>query len=526
MKGALALVCLLWGMTVAVPIKATETGDTTSTDISETGTKSTVNLTIPDSLNGHTFVAYQIFKGDVSGKILSNAEWGEGVKTETLIGYLVNKKLLNSGDTSAKAAAEAIATYTEGGTNGEKSREVALWVNESKSSGNGIELQAGSNELVPGYYLIVDTTQAPGEGINDFVWNESLLQLTENMTIQKKTETASVEKKVLDSESNHYQDVADHSIGEDVQFQLTSKVPDTTHYSNYTYVFHDTLSNGLTLKENSISVKVGDSTLNSSDFTVTQSTGDECTFHITVPNLKGKDGNDVQINYSATLNNKAYVGIAGSGETPNTNSVYLGYSNHPYDENSFATTPEDKVLVLTYKLVGAKKDTATNEPLENAEFYLLNSNNESGEVYAKTDAGGKLISWTTKKEATVFKSTGKNGEFEIQGLDAGTYYLKEIKAPVGYNIMDNLQPVVVEANKVSEYDFIGSPIQNDQSTNDESSNESVNDAGVKNVTVYNGKGFTMPSTGAFGQTLIYGVGGLLALGGLGIRMARRRHEQD
>nr|WP_305150997.1 prealbumin-like fold domain-containing protein [uncultured Dubosiella sp.] len=164
--------------------------------------------------------------------------------------------------------------------------------------------------------------------------------------------------------------------------------------------------------------------------------------------------------------------------------------------------------------------------MENAEFYLLNSNNESGEVYAKTDAGGKLISWTTKKEATVFKSTGKNGEFEIQGLDAGTYYLKEIKAPVGYNIMDNLQPVVVEANKVSEYDFIGSPIQNDQSTNDESSNESVNDAGVKNVTVYNGKGFTMPSTGAFGQTLIYGVGGLLALGGLGIRMARRRHEQD
>nr|WP_305154711.1 prealbumin-like fold domain-containing protein [uncultured Dubosiella sp.] len=164
--------------------------------------------------------------------------------------------------------------------------------------------------------------------------------------------------------------------------------------------------------------------------------------------------------------------------------------------------------------------------MENAEFYLLNSNNESGEVYAKTDAGGKLISWTTKKEATVFKSTGKNGEFEIQGLDAGTYYLKEIKAPVGYNIMDNLQPVVVEANKVSEYDFIGSPIQNDQSTNDESSNDSVNDAGVKNVTVYNGKGFTMPSTGAFGQTLIYGVGGLLALGGLGIRMARRRHEQD
>lgn len=346
MKGALALVCLLWGMTVAVPIKATETGDATSTDTSETGTNPTVNLTIPDSLKGHTFVAYQIFKGDVSNGVLSNAEWGEGVEKETLIGYLVDNALLNSGDTSAKAAAEAIATYTytENGIDAEKSREVALWVNKSKSE-SGIELQAGSNELVPGYYLIVDTTQAPGEGINDFVWNESLLQLTENMTIQKKTETASVEKKVLDSESKKYQDVADHSIGEDVQFQLTSTVPDTTHYSKYTYVFHDTLSNGLTLKENSISVKVEDSTLSSSDFTVTKSTGDECTFHITVPNLKGKDGKTVQINYSATLNNNAYVGIAGSGETPNTNSVYLGYSNHPYDESLFATTPEDNAHV-------------------------------------------------------------------------------------------------------------------------------------------------------------------------------------
>ncbi|WP_289182750.1 prealbumin-like fold domain-containing protein, partial [uncultured Dubosiella sp.] len=128
---------------------------------------------------------------------------------------------------------------------------------------------------------------------------------------------------------------------------------------------------------------------------------------------------------------------------------------------------------------------------------------------------------------------GENGGFEIQGLDAGTYYLKEIKAPVGYNIMEGLQPVEVIANKSEVYDFASStsPIISDSDTTTDSSNSptskiSVDSEGKVEVTVFNGKGFTMPSTGAFGQTLIYGVGGLLALGGLGIRMARRRHEQD
>uniref|UniRef100_UPI00259B5C7B prealbumin-like fold domain-containing protein n=1 Tax=uncultured Dubosiella sp. TaxID=1937011 RepID=UPI00259B5C7B len=211
------------------------------------------------------------------------------------------------------------------------------------------------------------------------------------------------------------------------------------------------------------------------------------------------------------------------------------YSNHPYDENSFATTPEDKVLVLTYKLVGSKRDAkeenGEHKALEGAQFYLLNTKqeNEANPIYAKVE-NGKFAGWTTKSNATILESKGENGGFEIQGLDAGTYYLKEIKAPVGYNIMEGLQSVEVIANKSRVYDFgeATSPVDFNTNSNDANGvkKTSIDQSGTMSVVVENGKGFTMPSTGAFGQTLIYGVGGLLALGGLGIRMARRRHEQD
>jgi len=541
MKQALALVCLVWGMTLNVPVRAEET---TPADTTQTETAPEYTVTIGDGLDGHTFAAYQIFKGDVADvdgkKVLSNVEWGDGVNSGQLIPVLQSVLVTVAsleGKTNAKDYAEAIANYStkEGGTvNDQHAREIALLISQNlQGSGTAINTtQTPASVTLPaGYYLIVDTTE--GNNANDFVWNESLLQLTGNMTINKKTDTPTVEKKVRENydDAKQYQDVADYSIGDTIPFQITSTVPDTTHYKNYTYVFHDKLSPGLSLNEDTITVTIGGSrqTLGR-DYTVeTENLEDGCSFHVTVSNLKGKDDQEVNVAYTATLNNEALVGLASGENVPNTNTVKLAYSNHPNQEESFANTPEDKVLVLTYKLVGTKKETGTETTLPDAEFYLMNTKT-AGASYAKVNTVTHLFEgWTTNEAEAGKLTSNENGTFEIQGLDAGTYYLKEIKAPTGYNIMEEPQEVQLIANKSETYEFGEgqSPIQfntNDDGSN--SSNKSVDNTGTLNVTVFNGKGFTMPSTGAFGQTLIYSVGGLMALSGLGIRLARRRHEKE
>lgn len=141
---------------------------------------------------------------------------------------------------------------------------------------------------------------------------------------------------------------------------------------------------------------------------------------------------------------------------------------------------------------------------------------------------GKFAGWTKEESSAGTLTSKENGEFEIQGLDAGTYYLKEIKSLTGYNIMEKPQQVVVSAMKAPTYDSISIPLIETSSSNDSASEEGtvhVDQSGTANVTVYNGKGFTMPQTGAVGQSLVYGAGAVLALGGLGIRIIRHRKEE-
>ena len=83
-----------------------------------------------------------------------------------------------------------------------------------------------------------------------------------DINITVKTDAPTVEKKVLEDDkynqdggySTGYNDVADYNMGDAVYFHLIGSVPDMSRYDTYKYIFHDTLSAGLTLNEDSIKV--------------------------------------------------------------------------------------------------------------------------------------------------------------------------------------------------------------------------------------------------------------------------------
>lgn len=155
-----------------------------------------------------------------------------------------------------------------------------------------------------------------------------------------------------------------------------------------------------------------------------------------------------------------------------------------------------------------------------------NTKDENGnevKSYAQMDGTThKLTQWVTDENSASHLVSNEQGEFEILGLDAGTYYLKEIKAPTGYNIMDEPQPVVISNTKNNMENNSGDDTGESNTSSD--TNTVDPKTGVVNAEVKNGKGFEMPSTGAIGQTMIYGAGALLAIGGLSIRVIRHRKE--
>ena len=79
------------------------------------------------------------------------------------------------------------------------------------------------------------------------------------------------------------------------------------------------------------------------------------------------------------------------------------------------------------------------------------------------------------------------GKATFEGLKAGTYYLEEVAAPTGYNLLADPIKVVISATGVSAY------------ANQEAA-------------VANNTGVELPSTGGMGTTIFYTVGGILMAG--------------
>ena len=334
-------------------------------------------VTVPSTgiLKDHTFTAYQIFSGREENNVLSDVKWGSGIDSAAFLAALKADTDYGSKFTNCSDAAAVAKVLGDNNTDTALANRVAELAYKHKT-GTGTGLTSGANTLADGYYLVVDTTANVGAG---GAYNKALLQVVGNINITAKTDAPTVEKKV--KEGTAFGDVADCNIGDSVEFLLIGSVPDMSRYDTYKYIFHDTLSAGLTApaKENVKVYLSNDTNLNTtSDKDVTGSftvdvTGQEIT--VSCNDIKSITGiakdQYIIVAYSATLNNSAVIGLDG-----NTNTVKLEYSNKPDqsgagDTGNTGNTPEDKVIVFTYELDTTKVDGQDNNTkLKGAEFVL------------------------------------------------------------------------------------------------------------------------------------------------------------
>ena len=549
-------------------------------------------ITITNDQTGHTYEAYQIFAGDVSddtqqggnveGPILSNITWGTGVdntrvdntRYEALLAALQADGTIGRKFAAIKDAtdAAAIAAALDGAaTTGAEafanvvSRFLSDTATES-TPGNGVYTIAN---LDAGYYLVKDQNGSlQGDPATA---TEYIVQVLGNVAMEPKdSDVPTVEKKVSEEDFRQddgygygYNDVADWDIGDSVPFKLIGSIPDMSAYDTYEYIFTDTLSNGLTLQEDTIKVYIAVDKDDEVGGYTALTAGEDYTLNVqnvgangggsfsiafddlkTAPYIAEGNRNYVIVTYDATLNPNAVIGLNG-----NPNDVYLEFSNDPNGDGLGRTT-EDTVIVFTYELDGTKVDGENEDTkLEGAEFVLFNG----GHTRVAHIENGKLAGWvalpagynsnnyqqipyetweTFNGTTNVIMRSVAEGAFGVSGLDDGTYHLMEIKAPNGYNLLEDAVKLDITATTYNGQEWTGDAadaLTVLQVAVDDGNAENGNlGTGAVNVTVRNNQGATLPETGGMGTTLFYIIGGLLVVGAgilLVVRIRMKAHNE-
>lgn len=326
----------------------------------------------------------------------------------------------------------------------------------------------------------------------------------------------------------------DFQVGDEVTFQLTATVPDMTGFTDYTFKFHDTLSNGLDFKS-IVSVKVGDTIVkpsaadNAGSLTYTPTlSGKELT--ITLNNFfsqyKDKVGQTITVIYTAVLNEDAVVGM-----DPNTNEAYVEFSNDPTKDTTGESEP-DVVEVHTFDFTifkYAKEGVdETETPLDGAQFELYTDETCENQIeLVKLDDNTWRVATADDEAADLTNTitTPSTGKVQIKGLASGTYYLKETVAPDGYHKLTAPITVVI----TPEYDETAGELTsyaveytyNGETGTDTSSTK--NDS--PEVKVENKDGTILPDTGGMG-TVIFTVAGIALILGVGASFVISRKKRD
>lgn len=523
-----------------------------------------LGLAVPALAAQHTYELYQIFTGDYADGILSNVKWGKnGTSTP---GQTVEADVLR--------ALEAVTAATSDTEKLTVIRRYADLSTEPYLTGSAGQSQF--TDLPNGYYLVRDV---PGtqEGENDFNTLYVVQVVDSTLTVHPKGDVPTVEKKIVEGEERV--DANEASIGDTVSYEITGTLPENiADYQTYYYVFTDTLSHGLTYREDA-RVTLDDVDVTAWFYCGAQAAADGATaltFGIqdllALTKLQGisvSASSRIVVRYSATLNENAVV--AGAG---NPNEVRLAYSNDPNNSGSGTLepppenpekpspvhpggeTPKDEVVTYTTELTVLKNDEEGNI-LPGAEFTLTGDGVNIVLVTVTTfteDAEGaywklKNGTYTTTPPIVTGGEDDNSADYESTEIR----YAKETRLTAKGRgqtqtaVSGTVDPetgrvtftglgagtyTLTETVTPAGYNTIA-PVTftltfDVKTTAFLSDNEAIR-VGQDNrlaATVVNEKGSSLPGTGGMGTTLFHAAGGVLAAAALVVLLARRRLDAE
>lgn len=229
-------------------------------------------------------------------------------------------------------------------------------------------------------------------------------------------------------------------------------------------------------------------------------------------------GKYIQIVYAAHMNASAVIAGNGNGNTASLiYSKYIGNTDDP----TYTISDEARVYTYQYKITKQLKD-ATNQSAAGAgvEFQLLDSSKNLMKVVQIAD--GKYRLAITGETGIDTMETGADGTLTIQGLENGTYYLKETKTLAGYNLLSEPFEITLnvteETNWAQGGDFNGSAKA--VKTYGKTTYNPAEAMGTSNI--INKRGFVLPQTGGMGYLLFCAVGVALIAGGAALIFGGRK----
>lgn len=454
--------------------------------------------------------------------------------------------------------------------------------------------------------------------LDDSYANVAMAKKSEITLDKEAAEETQTENEKQGEGTNKVDDAKAVAVGDVIDFTVKTTIPEfANNYLNPLFVITDLLDSGLALNQGSIEVHAatvsgdtwtigakideGDTTFAISD---KSATGYKITFKPQyLLNLSAAQ--PIMVTYKASITDEAVTSVREKD-----NTVTLEYSHKPdVDQEGEGKKLRDKTHHYTFTIdgeiwgnssyhsteivkIGLDKngEEIWSDPqtldsgnkigaLEGAEFKLYTDANCTQEyskgaygAAAPNDNGNKILS-DAKGRLYIIGQTDHHG---ISGLDAGTYYLREEKAPAGYikqqapvkieiiptyfdsytftedgftiTCDDVLQSYVVEIDdaKTAEYVFTyPEPNANGVRSSDDptaiagTGNDQHGDIYIGNTgpiteketekqptdddgKIKNTQGVELPSTGGVGTTIFYIAGSILVLAAVIFLVTKRR----
>lgn len=498
---ALAVTMALVMLVSALPVKAFAAPATGDLTISSTNA----------AFNGKEVKAWQMFSATATAdgnnaSYTLNKEWRPFFKTKiggamaTLEGEQLSQKAVEYVTTLAPKDSEAVTAFAKKASDWAKTQQPQLTGTKTATASlSGGRYVATFSGLEYGYYVV-----SPASGSTDVTepirHTDAILANVVKATqaVELKSVYPTVDKTVNDG--NH----VDAQVGDALSFALTSKVPDMSEYTTYTFNFKDVLSKGLTLDQNSIKVFIGQLELQKGvDYSVSVTGGSGVDTNLTVSmiNFKTKHGDkagqEIKVTYSAMLNEHAFIGMDDA-----KNEAKLEFSNDPINGGTGTSAPSI-THGYTFGFDISKVDGTDKSALADAKFQIQKKGEAAIKLVVENagdDRNPAIVRPAKQDElndAVDTVTTPASGKITFKGFAAGVYELVETEAPAGYNKIDKPFEVTIEAKYAA-----------DGTLESWTLNEGANNTPIE---IVNNKGTLLPGTGGMG-TILFTLVGAAAIG--------------